>query len=108
MKPARKIKEGRIRGIIKKKSLKNTTFCPCCEDTFKTSLFASKRKTKKVFKEYKGATLNCPKCGSLLLIEDGKIYDFHKRLHERDSRWPIDGKGTYSAQIGPAKKEGDK
>jgi hypothetical protein len=41
-----------------------------------------------------GCTTNCSHCGVLLLIEDGVAYNFNKKLHEKDSRWPIDGKDT--------------
>ena len=50
---------------------------------------------KKEFKIYgENGTGDCPHCNLLILMECGKIYDFHKKMHEEDSRWPADGKGT--------------
>lgn len=59
--------------------------CPGCEKKFVVCVC-----------NVTSATADCPneECGMLLLIEDGKVYDFHKKLHERDPRWPADGKGT--------------
>jgi hypothetical protein len=39
-------------------------------------------------------TTDCPYCDGLIFIEDGVLYDFHKKLHEEDPRWPEDGMGT--------------
>jgi DNA-directed RNA polymerase subunit RPC12/RpoP len=40
------------------------------------------------------ATLNCPHCDALLLLEKGNIYNFHKVMHEQIPEWPEDGNGT--------------
>ena len=42
----------------------------------------------------RSATCDCSHCGTLLLLEDGKLTDFNKTMHERDARWPADGKNT--------------
>ena len=43
--------------------------------------------------EVNGATTDC-KCGALLIIEDGKVYEFHKKINSEDERWSVDGKNT--------------
>jgi len=49
------------------------------------------------------ASLNCGKCGASLIIEEGVVYPFHEKLHEKDCRWPADGNNTDSVVI----EEGD-
>lgn len=44
-------------------------------------------------------TCDCSHCDLLLLVENGVAFDFHKKLHERDERWPEDGKGTFVAEF---------
>ena len=41
-------------------------------------------------------TLDCPngQCSRLLLFDKGQIWDFHKKLHAEDARWPADGVRT--------------
>lgn len=58
--------------------------CPECQYEFK-DVFT---------KEEDGATLDCPKCNALLIYKDGEIQNFHEWMHNRDKRWPADGKGT--------------
>jgi len=44
-------------------------------------------------------TTDCSMCGDLLIFADGELKDFHKYMNSKDSRWPIDGKGTNSIEI---------
>lgn len=44
-------------------------------------------------------TTDCPECNKLLLCEDGSLYDFHKKMHKEYSKWPEDGKGTFSVTV---------
>jgi hypothetical protein len=45
-------------------------------------------------------TTDCPHCGGLILIEDRKLYDFHKHLNETSGgMWPADGANTYSVAV---------
>jgi len=46
--------------------------CPNCKQTIE---FAESV-------EHVNATTNCPACGSLLLIEDNKVYDFNVLMRE--------------------------
>lgn len=42
-----------------------------------------------------GCTTDCPRCDALLMIEAGGVArNFHRVMHERDSRWPADGANT--------------
>lgn len=45
------------------------------------------------------ATTECCECNFTMLIEDNKVYDFHAKMHECNSLWPKDGKGTGSVEI---------
>jgi hypothetical protein len=63
--------------------------CPNCRKSFKINVDVLP----------KSFTCDCVHCDSLLFFEDGKITDFHKTLHEQDSRWPADGKDTNWTEI---------
>jgi hypothetical protein len=65
--------------------LELTVICPGCNKGF--TVFGD------------SGTGDCPHCNLLVLIENDKIYDFHKKLHEEDPRWPADGKGTGYIEI---------
>lgn len=67
--------------------------CPECKQSF---IF-----TSGTYEQMQNCTCDCPnpKCGILLLVENGIVYDFNKKLHERDQRWPADGKGTHSIEV---------
>jgi hypothetical protein len=42
----------------------------------------------------KSASVDCCECGFMMLIEENKVYDFHKKVHENCSEWPENGEGT--------------
>jgi len=47
-----------------------------------------------------GATMNCPHCGFLHLVQRGKAVSFHAEMHARHGdRWPADGAGTAYVEI---------
>lgn len=46
-----------------------------------------------------GVTTDCNECGALLLIEGGRVYEFNKKQHSEDSRWPADGNNTGSVEV---------
>ena len=62
--------------------------CPNCGDKF-CVISESEQ-------EVEGATFDCTNCNTLLVQKENKIYKFHEWLHKQDSRWPVDGSGTYS------------
>lgn len=64
--------------------------CPCCRTN--VVVICDEEKLPRSF------TTTCG-CGFTILYEEGQIFDFHKKLHEEDPRWPEDGKGTYSVDI---------
>jgi hypothetical protein len=67
--------------------------CPRCKEEFILSGF-------ECVTEIINCTCDCPKCGLLLLFnEEGVVKDFHKSLHEEDSHWPVNGKGTGYLQM---------
>jgi len=39
-------------------------------------------------------------CGKLLLYDEGKLYDLHRKLHEEDPEWPENGKGIDNGRLG--------
>lgn len=45
-----------------------------------------------------GGTLDCPMCGTLLILalKDDKEHarNFHEYMNERNPQWPVDGAGT--------------
>jgi len=47
-------------------------------------------------KEYPGASLDCPNCQALLIVDpdDTSIKEFHGWLHSQEPKWPADGKNT--------------
>jgi hypothetical protein len=60
-----------------------TFTCPICQQAFALSRAEMPR----------SCTLDCPKCGGLLLYTQEQLFDFAK-LHADDPRWPADGKGA--------------
>lgn len=44
-------------------------------------------------------TTTCSVCGNLLIYDNEELKNFHKHLHSKDSRWPIDGKDTGYVEI---------
>jgi len=50
--------------------------------------------------DVEGVTTDCPNCDILLLVKDGSVYEFHKKLHDGDSRWPVDGNSANFVNIG--------
>jgi len=61
--------------------------CPNCTNQFKFT-------DETTLEQAEGCTMDCPNCSSVLIVNNGQVLDFHKFLHEKDSRWPADGKGT--------------
>jgi ssDNA-binding Zn-finger/Zn-ribbon topoisomerase 1 len=55
--------------------------------------------TAEVMKEYEGATADCPHCGALLIIKEGKFLDFHEYIHSENPKWPKDGERTGYIEI---------
>jgi ribosomal protein S27E len=74
---------------------KFTVKCPACEQSYEVSVR---------LQDHVGATVDCKLCGELLLIHEGtglgaRLTKFHEHLHERDGRWPADGKGTGFVEV---------
>lgn len=66
--------------------------CPNCHESFEIKTFDK-------LEEIRGATMDCPKCKSLLLCrpKDLAIVDFHAQMHcDNPGMWPKDGKDTFS------------
>ncbi len=62
--------------------------CPYCKK-------AIEKLTKELLDSNEGATVDCPHCGSLLIIKNSELLDFHKYLNkETKGEWPEDGHGT--------------
>ena len=59
-------------------------------------------------KEAEGATVDCPSCNKLLVIDNGKILDFHKFINKTSPEWPKDGKGTNYIQCGGVAQLGER
>jgi len=49
--------------------------------------------------ENEGATLDCNNCDGLVLIENGLLKDFHKKLNQKDARWPANGENTHYVEF---------
>ena len=45
------------------------------------------------------STADCVHCKALLIIQEGMAYEFHKRMHSKDPRWPEDGAGTGYVEV---------
>ena len=92
MQPADKDKDKSERRIKKKDSCVRHEFeCPICGKTFKIVAIRHKSDSK----VWANCTTNCSKCGGLILIENRKLYDFHKRMNEKtDGQWPKNGAST--------------
>lgn len=60
--------------------------CPDCDSYFRIE--------DCILDDVDGATCDCNKCGKLLILSNGKVYDFHKKIHDNNSLWPEDGVGT--------------
>ena len=39
-------------------------------------------------------TADCSHCQLVMLVENGTVYDLHRKLHEDNERWPEDGEGV--------------
>lgn len=106
MQPVRKIKDKSERRIKRKDSIvKAKLTCPICRQQWKSTAV----RHKSALKTLRG-TCDCPKCGGLILIEDGKLKAFHKEMHNRHSFWPEDGAGAFSIGVpeGDVRDESDK
>ena len=68
------------------------TKCCNCSDTFNIPGVES-------LSDHEGATLDCPACNAVLIIDDGILKDFHRFMNEGDPRWPADGKNTGVIEI---------
>ena len=64
--------------------------CPECESGFKSIYSKSYRE---------GCTMDCPKCGALLIFLDGETLSFHRHMNSKYSDWPEDGEGTGHVDI---------
>jgi hypothetical protein len=72
--------------------MSDLAMCPVCDYEFSEEI-------TNLIKQENYCTTDCIGCSALLLIKDGKLYDFHKYLHEQDARWPKDGKDIGFIQI---------
>ena len=66
--------------------------CPSCK-------LEITKLTDEIVKDNEGSTVDCPHCHCLLIIESGKLLDFHGYMNEQDPNWPKDGHGTFSIEI---------
>jgi len=64
--------------------------CPECKSGFRSIYSKSYRE---------GCTMDCPKCGALLIFLDGETLSFHRRMNSKYSDWPADGEGTGHVDI---------
>ena len=65
--------------------------CPECD-----GLFAFPDVT---LADVEGMTTDCNRCGALLIVRKGRVYEMHKYLNSKDSRWPADGKHTGAVEV---------
>jgi uncharacterized protein YbaR (Trm112 family) len=68
--------------------------CPVCKESLEPAKYGID-----YWHEGEGATLDCYHCNAILLIRNGIPVDFHKTLHEEDSRWPENGNGTAYVEL---------
>jgi hypothetical protein len=72
--------------------------CNVCDETFSM---------KHSPEERVDCTVDCPKCGALLIcLEGGTTAEFHHWLNAKHPYWPADGKGTGYAVIFDEEVEG--
>lgn len=68
--------------------------CPRCKSTFRLHGADTQEELNKTY-----ATTDCQDCGLLILIDHGKVLDFHQAMHKEYSNWPADGKNTGSVHL---------
>lgn len=73
--------------------LRISAICPLCEKTF---FFLEDQAN---FSEVNDTSTDCPHCDALLLIRDNKVWPFHLKLNQENSKWPKDGKKTSYLEI---------
>lgn len=61
------------------------------------------RLKKSSLKKYEGYTMDCKNCGLMLILEEGKLKDFHAHLNASNPNWPKDGEGTSFISLGSDK-----
>ena len=60
---------------------------PCCGEEFKLDV------------QDRLGTIDCETCGTELIFVKMELRRMHEYLHEQDSRWPKDGRGTAYIEI---------
>lgn len=68
--------------------------CPICNNKFETL-------TQEIILENEGCTVEhtAGNCGSLLIIKNGVLVDFHKYMNKQNPQWPADGKNTGCIEV---------
>jgi predicted RNA-binding Zn-ribbon protein involved in translation (DUF1610 family) len=63
----------------------------CVNDSCKKQIGFSESMS---FARVEGATVDCPHCGTTMILKSGKALDFHSYLNSQNPSWPKDGKGA--------------